>query len=147
MKAAEFIIENQEQNSVEPKKLSRNEKVQSWIEDMYSKYPVWPLNSAQRAMVWGEGEDQQFAIFELKPSMSRPNAAEVYWFQSYPHRQGVGPRAMKELQSPAQQAGIGLTLYPWDKGTVSQSKLTKFYKKSGFKPAVKGSKNLSWEPT
>lgn len=147
MKASEFIFEDQPQNLIKLDKSSHNEKAQAWIDDMYSKYPVWPLNSNQRAMVWGKGEDQQFAVFELRPSMSRPNAAEVYWFQSYPHRQGVGTRAMKELQARAQQAGVGLTLYPWDKGVVSQSKLTKFYKKSGFKPAAKGSKNLSWEPT
>jgi hypothetical protein len=118
----------------------------AWIEKMYSKYQAWPMDSNQRVMVWGTGEEQQFAVFELKPSMSKRGAVEVAWFQAYPLRQGVGSRAMKELQAQAQADGIGLTLYPWDKGRVSQAKLIKFYKQAGFKPAVKGAKNMAWEP-
>jgi hypothetical protein len=38
-------------------------------------------------------------------------------------------------------------LFPWDKGQVSQSKLTKFYKGQGFKPTVKGAKTMFWEPS
>ena len=45
----------------------------------------------------------------------------------------------------ARADGIALTLFPWDKGQVSQAKLTKFYKGHGFKPTVKGSKSLAWE--
>ena len=55
---------------------------------------------------------------------------------------------MKILQDLAQQDGIKLTLYAWDKGTVSQPKLMKFYKKQGFKPTGAGnSGNMSWEPS
>ena len=97
-------------------------------------------------MVWGEGEDQQFAVFALKPSMSKRNAVEVDWFQAYPLRSGVGTRAMQELQKLAQADGITLTLYPWDKGQVSQRALTGFYKKQGFKPQAKGAKHMAWEP-
>jgi hypothetical protein len=118
----------------------------AWIEKMYSKYQAWPMDSNQRVMVWGEGEEQQFAVFELKPSMSKRGAVEVAWFQAYPLRQGVGSRAMKELQAQAQADGIALTLYPWDKGRVSQAKLIKFYKQAGFKPATKGAKNMAWSP-
>jgi hypothetical protein len=71
---------------------------------------------------------------------------EVKWFQAYPLRAGVGSRAMQELQRLAQKDNIALTLYPWDKGQVSQSKLMKFYRAQGFRPAVKGSKNMAWEP-
>jgi len=85
-------------------------------------------------------------MFELEPSFSKRGAVEVKWFQAYPLRQGVGSRAMKELQRMAQEDGIALTLYPWDKGQVSQSKLTKFYKGHGFKPTTKGAKNLAWSP-
>ena len=46
----------------------------------------------------------------------------------------------------AQDNGISITLYPWDKGQISQSKLIKFYKKMGFRPASKGSKNMLWDP-
>ncbi len=53
---------------------------------------------------------------------------------------------MQELQAMAQEDGISLTLYPWDKGQVSQPALTKFYRKQGFRPAIKGSKNLAWDP-
>jgi hypothetical protein len=98
-------------------------------------------------MVWGEGDEQQFAVFELTPSFSKRGAVEVKWFQAYPLRQGVGSRAMKELQLLAKEDGIILTLFPWDKGQVSQSKLTKFYKGQGFKPTQKGSKSMFWDPS
>jgi hypothetical protein len=51
---------------------------------------------------------------------------------------------MQELQAMAREDGIALTLFPWDKGQVSQSKLTKFYKGQGFKPIQKGGKSLYW---
>jgi hypothetical protein len=85
-------------------------------------------------------------MFELVPSMSQRGAVEIKWFQAYPLRQGVGTRAMQELQRLAQEDGISLTLFPWDKGQVSQSKLMKFYKSAGFQPTVKGSKSLAWSP-
>jgi hypothetical protein len=78
--------------------------------------------------------------------MSQRGAVEVKWFQAYPLRQGVGTRAMQELQRLAQEDGISLTLFPWDKGQVSQGKLMKFYKSAGFQPTVKGSKSLAWSP-
>jgi hypothetical protein len=53
---------------------------------------------------------------------------------------------MQELQRLAQEDGISLTLFPWDKGQVSQGKLMKFYKSAGFQPTVKGSKSLAWSP-
>jgi hypothetical protein len=53
---------------------------------------------------------------------------------------------MQELQAMAREDGISLTLFPWDKGQVSQSKLTKFYRGQGFTPTVKGSKSMQWEP-
>lgn len=119
-------------------------KAKAWIEKVYAKYPtMWQNN---HVMLWGQGDDQQMAMFELVPSFSKKDAVEVKWFQAYPMRQGVGSRAMKELQALAREDGIILTLYPWDKGQVSQSKLTKFYKGQGFEPAVKGSKSLAWSP-
>jgi hypothetical protein len=121
-------------------------KVLDWIDKVYDQYHVNPMDDRQRIMVWGTGKDQQFAIFELTPNVTRRNTVEVKWFQAYPLRAGVGSRAMKELQTQAQQDGINLTLYPWDKGRVSQSNLMKFYKKAGFKPDAKGSKNMVWEP-
>jgi GNAT superfamily N-acetyltransferase len=119
-------------------------RAKEWIEKVYSKYPqVWQNN---HVMTWGEGDEQQFAMFELVPSLSKHDAVEVKWFQAYPLRQGVGSRAMAELQRLAKEDNIALTLYPWDKGQVSQAKLTKFYKGHGFKPTTKGSKNMFWEP-
>jgi hypothetical protein len=119
-------------------------RAKEWIEKVYSKYPqVWQNN---HVMTWGEGDNQQFAMFELVPSLSKRDAVEVKWFQAYPLRQGVGSRAMAELQRLAKEDDIVLTLYPWDKGQVSQAKLTKFYKGHGFKPTTKGSKNMFWEP-
>jgi hypothetical protein len=122
-------------------RLSGNETAKAWIEKIYAKFPQqWQNN---HVMPLG---DEQFAMFELVPSMSKRDAVEVKWFQAYPLRQGVGSRAMKELQNLARADGIALTLFPWDKGQVSQSKLTKFYKGHGFTPVNKGSKNMQWSP-
>ena len=124
-------------------KLNNNDAAKAWIEKVYAKYPHTMQNN--HVMVWGEGDTQQFAMFELVPSMSKKGAVEVKWFQAYPLRQGVGGRAMQELQRLAREDGVGLTLFPWAHGQVSQPKLTKFYKSQGFKPAMKGSKSLSWD--
>jgi hypothetical protein len=113
-----------------------------WIKRVYDLYPDTFQNN--HVMSWGQGDDQQIAMFELVPSMSKRGAVEVKWFQAYPLRQGVGSRAMQELQRLAKESGITLTLYPWDKGQVSQSKLMKFYRGQGFRPVNKGSKNMSW---
>lgn len=119
-------------------------KAKAWIQKVYNLYPGTFQNN--HVMSWGEGDDQQFCMFELVPSMSRPNAVEIKWFQAYPLRGGVGTRGMQELQRLAKEDGIGLTLFPWDKGQVSQAKLMKFYKGQGFQPNKPGSKNMYWSP-
>ena len=81
--------------------------------------------------------------FELVPKGG--NKVEVKWIQATPLRGGYGSKGMKILQDLAQQDGIALTLFPWDKGVIPQSKLMKFYKKQGFNPLNK-SKNMIWEP-
>jgi hypothetical protein len=140
MRASEFLNED------EPIRinLNNNTAAKAFIQKVYSKYPYTMQNN--HVMVWGEGDEQQFAMFELIPSFSKRGAVEVKWFQAYPLRQGVGSRAMKELQALAREDGITLTLFPWDKGQVSQAKLTKFYKGQGFTPTVKGGKAMSWAP-
>jgi pyrimidine deaminase RibD-like protein/GNAT superfamily N-acetyltransferase len=121
-------------------------KAKQFIDNVYSQYPDWPYGQADKVMVWGDGEDQQFAAFKLKPGIS-PDTVEIDWIMAGPEqRQGVGSRAIKELQRQAQAAGIKLTLYPWAKGNVSQASLTKLYKRHGFKPVAKGAKPMSWEP-
>jgi len=135
MKSTEFITES-----------PQSWAAQEWIDKIYNHFADWNYGRGDKVMVWGEGEDQQFAVFALKPSMSKRNAVEVDWFQAYPLRSGVGTRAMKKLQDMAQQDNITLTLYPWDKGQVSQRALTGFYKKQGFKPQAKGAKHMAWEP-
>ena len=128
-----------------PIKLTSNAKAKGWIDKVYARYPqmfqrnhVMPLG--------GTGNDQQFAMFELTPSFAKRDAVEVTWIQAHPMGQGVGARAMKELQALATADGISLTLFPWDKGQVSHAKLTKFYKGQGFKPTAKGSRNMTWSP-
>ena len=121
-------------------------QAKQFIDSVYSQYPDWPYGQADKVMVWGEGEDQQFAAFKLKPGTA-PDTVEIDWIMAGPEqRQGVGSRAIKELQRQAQEAGIKLTLYPWAKGNVSQASLTKLYKRHGFKPIAKGAKPMSWEP-
>jgi len=116
------------------------------IDDVYSKYPVHPFNDQQRAMVEGEGENQTLGTFELKPSMSARNAVELSWLSAYPHKQGVGSRTLKKLQEHATEHNVGMTLFPWKHGDVSEAKLMKFYRKHGFVPVVKGSKSMIWKP-
>ena len=135
----------EDDNQSPPIRIDSNVKARDWIEKVYAAYPqTWQNNHVMP--LGGSGEDQQFAMFELVPSMSQRGAVEIKWFQAYPLRQGVGTRAMQELQRLAQADGISLTLFPWDKGQVSQSKLMKFYKGVGFRPTVKGSKSLAWSP-
>jgi hypothetical protein len=141
MRASEFLSENDEPVRLKLRPLD-NGQAKAWIERVYQKYPTTMQNN--HVMIWGKGDDQQFAMFELTPSFSKRGAVEVKWFQAYPLRQGVGSRAMQELQAMAREDGIALTLFPWDKGQVSQSKLTKFYKGQGFKPIQKGGKSLYW---
>ena len=140
MRASEFLNEDEPIRI----KLNNNDAAKAFIQKVYAKYPHTMQNN--HVMVWGSGDDQQFAMFELTPSFSKRGAVEVKWFQAYPLRQGVGSRAMKELQALAREDGIILTLFPWDKGQVSQSKLTKFYRGQGFTPTVKGGKAMKWEP-
>lgn len=127
-------------------KSSDNSASKRMIDDVYSKYPTHPFNAQQRAMAEGEGDDQTLGTFELKPSMSARNAVELSWLSAYPHKQGVGSRTLKKLQEHATEHNVGLTLFPWEHGGVSQSKLMKFYKKHGFAPTVKGGKNMMWRP-
>jgi hypothetical protein len=148
MRAREFITLTEDENTepVTIKIRGPDPKVKAWIEKVYSMFPQ-KFQNTHVMPLGGEGDEQQFALFELTPSFGKPGAVEIKWIQAYPLRQGVGGRAMKTLQDLAQQEGIALTLYPWDKGQVSQSKLMKFYKKQGFVPRSKGSKNMVWEPS
>lgn len=122
----------------------QNNQAGTWIQKVYGLYPhTWQNN---HVMTWGKGEDQELAMFALVPNPAMPNTVEIKWFQAYPLRKGIGTRAMQELQRLAAEDGIVLTLYPWDKGQVSQAKLIKFYRSLGFQPARKGSRNLIWRP-
>ena len=118
---------------------------QFWIKRIYDQYPNWPYGQADKVMVWGEGDDQTFAAFKLKPG-TRPDVVEIDWIMAGPEqRKGVGSRAIKELQRQAAEDGIHLSLYPWDKGNVSQRSLTTLYKRHGFTPVAKGSKSMIWK--
>jgi hypothetical protein len=119
-------------------------KVSKFIEDVNSQYPTNPMNPRQRAMVFDNGES--LGTFELKPSGTMKDAVELDWISGYPQRKGVGSRTLNAIKEHAQEAGIPITLWPWDKGQVSQKALTNFYKKHGFEPSTKGGKGLVWRP-
>ena len=119
-------------------------KVKAWIQKVYDIFPQQFQNN-HVIPLGGTGDDQQFALFELVPSFGKRGAVEIKWIQAYPLRAGAGTKAMRILQDMAREDGITLTLYPWDKGTVSQGNLIKFYKKQGFNPLNK-SKSMIWEP-
>ena len=119
------------------------------VSDMFynegsNNYIYW--NHEGNQIPKGKEETKDIAAyvqFELVPKDN--NKVEVKWIQATPLRGGYGSKGMQILKDLAQQDGIALTLYPWDKGQVSQSKLIKFYKKQGFNPLNK-SKNMIWEP-
>jgi hypothetical protein len=118
-----------------------------FIAKVYAMYEPWPMDRNSHVMLLGgEGEDQKFAWFELVPNTTKVNTVEVKWFAAYPRRAGSGMAAMKKLQELAAQSNISLTLFPWDKGQVSQSALMKFYKKAGFAATKPGAKNMRWSP-
>lgn len=116
-----------------------------WVRKIYAKLPKNPLNPEQLAMVFGEGEDQQLALFEIRPSMSDPDAAYINWFQAYPQRQGVGTKAMQQMQELAAKDGIKLILNAWTKGKVPEKVLKRFYTNMGFQSG-KSREGMIWEP-
>lgn len=120
-------------------------KAQRWVRKLYSTMPKNPLNPEQLAMVFGEGDDQQLALFEIRPSMSDPNAAYINWFQAYPQRQGVGTKAMRRMQELATEDGIKLILNAWTKGKVPEKVLKRFYGNMGFQSG-KSREGMIWEP-
>ena len=119
------------------------------VNDMFynegnNSYIFW--NHEGNQIPKGKEETKDIAAyvqFELVPKDG--NKVEVKWIQATPLRGGYGSKGMQILKDLAQQDSIALTLYPWHKGQVSQSKLIKFYKKQGFNPLNK-SKNMIWEP-
>ena len=118
------------------------DRAQKFIDSVYERYPqTWQNN---HAMIWGEGDNQELALFELVPHPGQADTVEVKWFQAYPLRRGVGSRAMRELQRLAQEAGVNLSLYVWDKGQVSAAQLTRFYRAMGFQPTQRGSRSMTW---
>lgn len=120
-------------------------KAQRWVSKIYSTLPKNPLNSEQVAIVFGEGEDQQLALFEIRPSASEPDAAYINWFQAYPQRQGVGTKAMRRMQELAAEDGIKLILNAWTKGKVPERVLKRFYGNMGFQSG-KSREGMIWEP-
>lgn len=124
----------------------RDNRVDEFIRYLYDTYPRNPMNPDQFAMLFGEGEDQTIAVFDIRPNKAKPGTAVVHWVHTYPHRKGVGTRAFAELQNIATRYGVGLELYPWKHGPVSQASLMKFYRRQGFKPLQKGGKEMAWQP-
>lgn len=129
-----------------------SEKTKEWVAKVRSmfynegnnSYIFWNHEGNQIPKGKEETKDiSAYVQFELVPEDG--NKVEVKWIQATPMRTGRGSQAMKMLQDLAQQDGIALTLFPWDKGVIPQSKLIKFYKKQGFNP-VGQSKNMMWEP-
>lgn len=117
-----------------------------WVDEIYATLPKNPLNPDQLVMLFGEGEDQQIAMFELEPTKTDPDTVHIKWFQAYPQKQGVGRRAMQELQDMARKAGLKLNLTSWKLGKVPERVLNKFYKSMGFKSGNKGMGGLTWDP-
>jgi len=152
MRANEFIFEEEEPKPLKLRGFGPSEKSKEFVALAKSKfysegqnlYVFW--NHEGNLIPRGQEESNGIAAyvqFELTPRAQ--NKVEIKWIQATPLRGGYGSIAMKMIQDLAQQSGIALTLFPWDKGVVSQAKLIKFYKKFGFK-LIGNSKNMIWEP-
>ena len=124
--------------------INNNEHAKTWIEKIYTEYPVNPMNRKQRCMVFDHNGEQAIVLFSLKPSFSIRGGVEIEWIQSYPRKEGIGKLGMQELQAKAAQDNITLTLWPWDKGEMTQSTLIKIYKKLGFQMINKN--GMYWKP-
>lgn len=140
------------ENVIQLRGFGPSEKTRDWVAKVktmfynegQNNYVFW--NHEGNLIPHGKENSKDIASyvqFELVPKQQ--NKVEVKWIQATPMRSGRGSQAMKILQDLAQKDGIALTLFPWDKGQISQSKLIKFYKKQGFVPVGK-SKNMIWEP-
>ncbi len=121
-------------------------RAKRWIDKITSRMSQNPLNPHQHAMLFKSGGEEALAMFELAPSTIKPGATEIKWFKTHPTGSGIGKRAMEKLQGWAAEDNMILTLYPWNKGDMSQSKLSAFYASLGFKPIDSGNKNMIWEP-
>ena len=124
----------------------KKESAQRAIDDINSRFSQNPMNSRQRVMVFDHNGEQALVIFSLKPSHSIPGAIEIEWIQSYPRGEKIGKQGMQELQRLARDHNMTLTLWPWDKGQMSQSLLMRIYKKMGFQPINKNGKAMFWKP-
>ena len=128
---ASKVLEATEENLANIER--RSNKPQEFIDAMFAKYPQNPYKPTEFGMTFGEGEDMKVAFFDLKPSKTDPNnAVNVNFFYTFPQREGVGTKAMKQLQDDAAAAGIDLELFPKQHGAVSGKALEKFYNKLGF---------------
>jgi len=141
----QYVVMNKpvHENTIKLSGFGPSEKTKEWVAKVNDMFPESPLSRNNRIMTFGQGNDMSIVQFELTPKQG--NKVELKWIQATPLRSGAGSKAVKILQDLAQQDGIALTLFPWDKGAVSQAKLIKFYKKQGFNPIGK-SKNMIWEP-
>ena len=120
------------------------EKAKAFIDKVYAKYPHM-FDGNNHVMTWGEGQDMQFAAFELEPTF-KDGVVDLKWIMTHPKKAGVGRKAIEELQRMAAEDNITLTLYAWENGPVSQAQLMKIYKKLGFKPTASKSKSMIWKP-
>lgn len=145
MRSYEFI--NEQVIKLKPKNVDT--PAHKFVKQMYSEYPRNPMNNKEFFMVWGQGEEQELAGFQLAPSFDRGDDwVTIEFFYTYPQKQGVGGKALHELQSKAKQHGINLDLYTWERGKVPVTKLKKFYGKAGFTPLSKrkGGQTMLWTP-
>lgn len=124
---------------------SKSKRANAWIDKLYSRLPKNPLNPDEIGFVYGKGDDQQLAFFTLKPDMVDGDTAHISWFYTYPQKQGVGRRAIHDLQDLAKKDGIKLSLTSWTHGAVPKKILDKFYMNMGFKPGKKAT-GLLWDP-
>lgn len=120
-------------------------KSSKFVKDLYERFPKNPMDPNQIAMVYGDGDDQRLALVELVVDKTAKDTVEIKWISTYPQRQGVGRKALSDLQALAKTAGVKLVLTAWKHGTVPERVLNRFYKSMGFKQG-KSRSGLQWDP-
>ena len=111
-----------------------------WVEKMYAENPPFPYSRNRQFVIPYDidekGAAQGYASAQLSPN--GPQEAKIDWLESGPQRQGYGSQALRTITQSAADHNVRLSLFPWDKGTVSKAGLTRFYKRHGFKAEKSG---------
>jgi hypothetical protein len=115
------------------------DRITSAIEEVYSKLFPNPLNNQEV----GFANKEQTAVVMMQLE-NYNDSLYVKWMSAYPQKSGMGTQGMNFLKDVARTHNVPLTLTPWARGELGTKKLTRIFKKWGFKAGKQGL--LWWHP-